>query len=180
MKLIKLEDKFILVNDKQIQINDNYVAWETNYATEPKERWVMYNRVSGLNGTNQYKIISEKPDFSLLSEANCKEIGWVNELILAEINSEKHYYAFGQQSEFYQLGFIEGFKTAQSLNDKMFSLKDKDFNRYIGQKLNKIYQNKYGERPGSCRISCKTLDFEHYLTWKFQDDINKKQNHFIE
>jgi hypothetical protein len=31
---------------------------------------------------------------------------------LAEINSEKHHYAFGQQSEFYQLGFIEGYKAA--------------------------------------------------------------------
>lgn len=28
----------------------------------------------------------------------------------AEINSEKHHYALGQQSEFYQLGFIEGAK----------------------------------------------------------------------
>jgi len=31
---------------------------------------------------------------------------------LAEISSEKHHYAFGQQSEFYQLGFIEGYKAA--------------------------------------------------------------------
>ena len=28
----------------------------------------------------------------------------------AETNSEKHHYAFGQQSEFYQIGFIEGAK----------------------------------------------------------------------
>ena len=39
---------------------------------------------------------------------------------LAEINSEKHHYAFGQQSEFYQLGFIEGHKSAS----KRFSKED--------------------------------------------------------
>ena len=31
----------------------------------------------------------------------------------AETNSEKHHYAFGQQSEFYQIGFIEGVKWQQ-------------------------------------------------------------------
>ncbi len=36
----------------------------------------------------------------------------------AEINSEKHHYAFGQQSEFYQLGFVEGAKWQQ---ERMYS-----------------------------------------------------------
>jgi hypothetical protein len=37
---------------------------------------------------------------------------------IAEISSEKHHYAFGQQSEFYQLGFIEGYKSATKVYDE--------------------------------------------------------------
>jgi len=39
----------------------------------------------------------------------------------AEINSEKHHYALGQQSEFYQLGFIEGAKWQA---ERMYSEED--------------------------------------------------------
>ena len=45
----------------------------------------------------QFEMQQEEPKQETLEEA-------------AEINSEKHHYAFGQQSEFYQLGFIEGAK----------------------------------------------------------------------
>lgn len=57
-KLIKLEQEYIIISDQKIEINDYYIAWETNYADEPKERWVLYNLVSGLNGINQYKVVA--------------------------------------------------------------------------------------------------------------------------
>jgi hypothetical protein len=57
-----------------------------------------------------YKIIipQEEPKQETLEEA-------------AEKESEKHHYAFGQQSEFYQLGFIEGAKWQA---ERMYSEED--------------------------------------------------------
>ena len=57
-KLIKLEQGYIVVSDEKIEKEDYYIAWETNYATEPKQRWVVYNLGVGLNGSNQQKIIA--------------------------------------------------------------------------------------------------------------------------
>jgi hypothetical protein len=47
----------------------------------------------------------------------------------AETNSEKHHYAFGQQSEFYQIGFIEGVKWQQ---ERRYSEEDMfEFSQWI-------------------------------------------------
>lgn len=48
----------VLLSDEKIKKEEDYIAWETNYATEPSERWVIYNRISELNGVNQQKIIA--------------------------------------------------------------------------------------------------------------------------
>lgn len=68
----------ILVSDKEIKKDENYIAWETNYATEPNERWVIYNKVFGLNGNNQQKIIAtsskELTPNSIISVDKQKEI----------------------------------------------------------------------------------------------------------
>lgn len=88
-----------------------------SYATEPKERWVIYNRLSGLNGTNQHKIISENPDLSDLKEEDCKEIGYIDvEKLANDFDPDKNSEA--------RKGFIEGFKKDKPLNDKQFSLED--------------------------------------------------------
>lgn len=46
------------VNDDNILINDYYISFETNYATEPKERFVLYNLCSVTNGLNPKKVIA--------------------------------------------------------------------------------------------------------------------------
>ncbi len=57
MKLIKLsETHYIVVDDSEIKEGDFYVSRETNYATEPKERWVLYNLSSTTNGTKPLKV----------------------------------------------------------------------------------------------------------------------------
>ena len=43
----------------EILKDEPYLAWETNYATRPKERWVIYYKSNGLNGENQRKIIAQ-------------------------------------------------------------------------------------------------------------------------
>ena len=46
------------INDDNILINDYYISFETNYATEPKERFVLYNLCSATNGLNPKKVIA--------------------------------------------------------------------------------------------------------------------------
>lgn len=74
--LHKLPEGFIVTSNEDIKQDDYYIAWETNYATEPKERWVLYNLISELNGINQKKVIAlqDQIDFSDLSEEECKLI----------------------------------------------------------------------------------------------------------
>lgn len=44
------------VSDEKINIDDYYLSWKNNYATEPKERYVLYNLVSETNGLNPRKV----------------------------------------------------------------------------------------------------------------------------
>ena len=46
------------VSDEKLNIDDYYISWETNYATEPKERFVLYVRTTGLNGHNPRLVIT--------------------------------------------------------------------------------------------------------------------------
>jgi hypothetical protein len=46
-----------ITSDEEIKEGDWYLGFETNYSTEPKERWVLYNCVSKPNGDYSEKII---------------------------------------------------------------------------------------------------------------------------
>ena len=46
------------VNDSEIIKDEFYISLETNYATEPKERYVLYCLGVGLNGENPKKVIA--------------------------------------------------------------------------------------------------------------------------
>ena len=46
-----------ITNSEEIKEGDWYLGFETNYSTEPKERWVLYNCVSKPNGDYSEKII---------------------------------------------------------------------------------------------------------------------------
>lgn len=130
MKLIKLQDKFILVNDGEEGINpevkyfDDKVDSDNIYiGTEMFTENKIYYYVKGVSSDNRivHKIIAGIPelptiDFSLLSEEDCKTIGFVNVERLAR---EEILYNDSKRDWWKQ-----GFKTSQSLNDKMFSLED--------------------------------------------------------
>jgi hypothetical protein len=59
-KLISMGNSYSIISNEEIKESDYYIAWETNYATNPKERWVIYNLGVGLNGINQQKIIASQ------------------------------------------------------------------------------------------------------------------------
>lgn len=117
MKLIKTKYRFILISDEDIKYDDYF-----------------FDNNNGLTG--QYfqghmdftfcnKIIAGIPelpliDFSLLKEADCKRIGWVDVEKLAL--NDNAFYAYGGDYDTFEVGYKAGFKTAQSLNDKMVSL----------------------------------------------------------
>jgi hypothetical protein len=46
------------VSDENIPREHYYISWDTNYATEPKERFVLYVKSSGLNGHNPRLVIA--------------------------------------------------------------------------------------------------------------------------
>lgn len=116
-QLIKTTGKFILVSDETPKEGDRCFSFYTNEI-------VQY----GLSHTiNCSKIISEDLNFSQLSEEECKRIGWIDSKILALKDLENF---FGSNLELTNAGkawvdaYSIGFKKAQELNDKQFSLED--------------------------------------------------------
>lgn len=120
-KLIKLRDKFILVSDERIKEGD--YAYDT-------ERCII-SRIIGKGSIRNYKkIIAGIPklpsiDFSLLSEKDCKTIGWVDaEKFYIKPDLDEDSKSVTAFIDGYYYGFEDGFNKAQFLNDKMFSLED--------------------------------------------------------
>lgn len=60
-KIIETPDYMLAVSDEEIKKDEYYVSLETNFATEPKERYVIYVKSTGLNGLNPKKIIAHLP-----------------------------------------------------------------------------------------------------------------------
>lgn len=85
------------------------------------------------------KIIAGIPelpsiDFSALSEEDSKKIGWVDveTMALNSAHANKHNTISEHQS--HSRGFIEGFKSAQSLNEKKFSEEDMNgFSKWLDE-----------------------------------------------
>lgn len=119
----------IVVSDEEIKDGDSLYYASTNvvfrnYMSETPRRKDDYKIIAG---------IPELPtiDFSALSEEECKNIGWVDVKKLAYNHRRKYQDSFDGMNEcimndaiHQQKGFIEGFKAAQSLNEKNFSEED--------------------------------------------------------
>lgn len=114
-QLIKTTGKFILVSDETPKEGDRCFSFYTNEI-------VQY----GLPHTIQCsKIISEDPNFSQLSEEECKKIGFVDIEKLALEKYQDGNVLFNRTSQkWHRLIWKEGFKKAQELNEKQFSLDD--------------------------------------------------------
>lgn len=140
-KLILLAEPILVVSKEEADLND--FIWTTNipfekvkeidknYSTQKGHEWLF--TVHG--SRNQYKScevkgkiiagIPELPsiDFSALSEEDCKKIGWVDVEKLA--NESFPVSIFDDLfEEGGRIGFKEGFKACQSLNEKKFSEED--------------------------------------------------------
>jgi len=122
LKIIETTDYILAVSDEEIKNDEYYVSWETNYSTEPKERYVIYVRGSGLNGTNPKKIIAYQPkgnapelDLSLLPEMGIEDD--VEKLALQDFkDNDDGFVSYKDRTE----GFISGYKAAT----KTFSEED--------------------------------------------------------
>lgn len=123
IQLIKLQDKFILVSDEKIIHNATIYCEKTG---------LINASVCGVLPVNPRLVIAgieDTPsiDFSILSEEDCKKIGYVSEdrMIVAA-----QQYALDKCQDNMsaltkvKVAWEEGFKTAQSLNDNMFSLEN--------------------------------------------------------
>lgn len=149
-KLIMLENP-ILVSDEEITSTND---WYLNGIRKPEKCTKVFLALLKHNKTTCPKIIAGIPempsiDFSALSEANCKKIGWVNFLKIAReyaYNKWRNYCdrenptpeqkekdlftkILGIEGSVYD--YMQGAQYAQSLNEKKFSEEDlKDvFNR---------------------------------------------------
>lgn len=124
-QLIMLPEQPILVSDEEIKVDD-YIYWNkkvtkainTTYSKSTKKI------IAGIEGLPSI-------DFSGLSEEVCKRIGWVDVFKMSKNKypySKRLHKVDREDDEMYKdllrEGFEVGFKTAQSLNDKKFSLED--------------------------------------------------------
>ena len=113
---------------------------------------VVYNNLlNEINkNKNPQKIIAGIPelpsiDFSGLTEEDCERIGWVDVEKLVKVIFPKWNLLKPHDWNNLKDGFIEGFKAAQSLNEKKFS--DKDIiklteTRWYAEIINGVYDNK--------------------------------------
>ena len=107
----------ILVSDEEIKDGDSLYYATTNV--------ILKNYVSETpRRKDDYKIIAGIPelpsiDFSALSEEDCKKIGWVDIEKLADKYS--NFERASKWGDIVRNAYKEGFKTAQSLNEKKFS-----------------------------------------------------------
>lgn len=124
----------ILVSNEEIKENDWYyssqgVLQSTKSYFEDKRGLRTYYLTHELWSFSCQKIIAGIPklpaiDFSALSEEDCKKIEWI------DVNSE--WLKFAKKASTLpnfdsvnlSIGFMGGFKAAQSLNEKKFSLED--------------------------------------------------------
>lgn len=113
-QIIKLQDKFILVSDEEIREGDFIVSKDS---IAPLYIDGKINTVEMLLNNHWLKIISENPDFSLLSEADCKKIGFIDVKKLAL----EHGFVW-ENTESSARRVFE--KWQQSLNDKKYSLEE--------------------------------------------------------
>lgn len=125
-KLIMLPNP-ILVSDEQVENNQ----WRYNPHTNSS---FLFNHLDIDKGVlfpvlGSYKIIAGIPelpsiDFSGLTEEDCERIGWVDVEKLVKVIFPKWNLLKLHDWDNLKDGFTEGFKVAQSLNEKKFSEDD--------------------------------------------------------
>lgn len=160
MKLIKLQNKFILVSDERITDvrphkgkwhleKDNIINQFPTYLTDLSECKLIIAGIPELPIT----------DLSLLKEEDCKRIGWVDIEKLAEqwflINQYNqqdmiHSHRVAEYITTKNL-WITSFKTAQSLNNKQFTLDD--MNILANKLINWVVLQKNDDKDIQSKIS---------------------------
>lgn len=122
----------ILISDQEIKEGDWFYHPNKAFKSqiEQADEFTFNASIPIINGFNGYvckKIIAGVSslisiDFSLLSEEDCKKIGWID----VEKYKATHLTSFiWEPAKEWKFHYEEGFKTAQNLNkDKMFSLDD--------------------------------------------------------
>lgn len=134
-QLIILEQGNIIVSDEEIKEGDWYFLNTTGmkiasptgvYQQSKKEVVCKLNNLS----SNVYKIIAGHQDlptisYSALSDEDCEKIGYINVENYSKLEFPPDFNVQGDELDYYErMAFIKGFKKAQSLNDKKFSLED--------------------------------------------------------
>ena len=181
--------KIILTTDQSLDgvqaIDDEFLEWFIDNPTcgEVEVKWIktpdgiFYHKDNVPYGC--YKIIIPKEESnldkhlaSLPEYPGPRRSAFVSKQEIleeaAETNSEKHHYAFGQQSEFYQIGFIEGAKWQQEPEQFFSDDRVKTLEKSI-EYLLKRQERMYSEEEVSRIItSCK-----EYLS--FGDEFNEKE-----
>ncbi len=114
LERIETPDYVLAISDEKINYDDYYVSWETNYSTEPKERFVVYVKSTRLNGSNPKKIIAHKPknnakelDLPLLPEIVVEDD--VEKLALQDFkDNDDGFISYKDRTD----GFISGYNSA--------------------------------------------------------------------
>lgn len=110
--IIKLEDKYLLLSDEEIKEGDYIYSFKSKnlFKADSIEYMETHNIIEDfdksfyINSNQSKKLISENPNFSLLSEEDCKKIGWVDVEKLANVHC-KEYDRLGETPNF--VSFIE-------------------------------------------------------------------------
>lgn len=110
-----------IIDDSDLKEGDWYLNWETNYATDPKERWVMYNCVSKPNGTNPKKIIVTTNKYIYIDKLDFTEN--VNFKSLIRNKDDYFYKCLPQPSQQFIEKYIEEYNKGNIITDVMVEYK---------------------------------------------------------
>ena len=111
----------VVISDEEIKENNYYISWETDYATEPKERFVLYVLVTKTNGKNPKKVIATIAPFRIDGLPMLELLNQEEDIEkLADLSNGYLIYAKDTKAPIFKEGFIAGYKAAQ----KQYSLED--------------------------------------------------------
>lgn len=124
-QLIILENKLFIINDDFVSANTLCYSIKGKAIFKPDE----YDNLELVNISCQ-KIIAGLENlptinYSALSDEDCEKIGYINVENYSKLEFPPDFNVQGDELDYYErMAFIKGFKKAQSLNDKKFSLED--------------------------------------------------------
>lgn len=127
-KLIILENKSLIVSDEELLNEKDFYLGYPDY--NHIFQWNMGNGIHKGKSTYAKKIIAGLENlptinYSALSDEDCEKIGYINVENYSKLEFPPDFNVQGDELDYYErMAFIKGFKKAQSLNDKKFSLED--------------------------------------------------------